>query len=141
MHIQVDILEKESLPDHKLTYVVMGARYNNIWVFVRHRERITWEMPAGHIEPGELPDEAAERELTEETGASRYTLRCLHDYAVTTNHGKAFGRLYLAEIEVMNPLPGYEIGERLFSDHLPASLTYPDVQRVLFAKVLEFKGS
>ena len=31
-------------------------------------EKVIWELPAGAIEPGEDPQEAAKRELLEETG-------------------------------------------------------------------------
>lgn len=34
----------------------------------RHRKLGRWLPPGGHIEPGELPDEAAIREVEEETG-------------------------------------------------------------------------
>lgn len=36
-------------------------------LFVEHPER-GWEIPGGHIEPGEAPDDAMLRELLEETG-------------------------------------------------------------------------
>lgn len=39
----------------------------------RHRKLRLWLPPGGHIEPGELPDEAAVREVFEETGV-RVTL-------------------------------------------------------------------
>ncbi len=51
-----------------LTYVVIGTRYLDKWVFVRHKLRRTWEIPGGHIEEDETPLEAAQRELQEETG-------------------------------------------------------------------------
>ena len=137
MKIEVAILEKESVPLKKLTYVVMGARYGDQWIFVKHRDRVTWEMPAGHIEPGEHPDEAAEREVIEETGAEAYNLSYLLDYSVTVNGKREFGRLYFAEVQEMGPLPQYEIDQRMLSEELPRSLTYPDVQKVLFGKILD----
>ena len=41
---------------------------------------MTWEIPGGHIEPGESPEEAARRELFEETGAAEFTIRPIFDY-------------------------------------------------------------
>ena len=38
------------------------------------------EIPAGHIDPGESPDEAARRELIEETGYTAGTWRKLADF-------------------------------------------------------------
>lgn len=44
-------------------------------------DRYLWELPAGHIDPGEVPAQAAKRELLEETGltAKRWK-RALHFY-------------------------------------------------------------
>ena len=66
--VEIDYLPAGSIPLEKLTYVVIGAREEGKWIFVRHKERDSWELPAGHIEPGETSFEAAKRELFEETG-------------------------------------------------------------------------
>src|SRR5690348_3002608 len=42
-----------------------------------------WEIPAGHIEPGETPEHAARREALEETGYEPGPLRPLLDYFPT----------------------------------------------------------
>jgi ADP-ribose pyrophosphatase len=39
-----------------------------------------WEIPAGTLEPGEVPDDAAVRELAEETGYSAKSWRKLTDF-------------------------------------------------------------
>ena len=36
-----------------MPFVIIASRYKGKWIFVRHRERSTYELPAGHIEPGE----------------------------------------------------------------------------------------
>ena len=49
-------------------YVVICSRYKGKWLLSRHKKRDTWETQGGHIEPGETPEQAARRELREETG-------------------------------------------------------------------------
>ena len=41
---------------------------NRKLLLIRHRKLEMWLPPGGHINPGELPDEAAAREVLEETG-------------------------------------------------------------------------
>ena len=45
------------------TYVVVFSLYEGKLLFSRHKRRGTFETQGGHIEPGETPLEAAEREL------------------------------------------------------------------------------
>jgi 8-oxo-dGTP diphosphatase len=127
------LLPPGSVEDSLLTYVVMGARYGDRWIFVRHCQRETWEMPAGHIETGEDPDAAARRELFEETGAVRVSLTVISDYSVTDSGKTAFGRLYRAGVMELVPLPEHEIEEIKLCMELPSRLTYPEVQTVLFS--------
>ena len=106
--------------DDRLTYVVIAARYLDRWVFCRHKDRDTWELPGGHIEPGETPQQAAERELWEETGAVEFTLTPVCAYSITR-----FGMVYFAEITKLEPLPAHEIAEICLVDVPPQNLTYP----------------
>lgn len=130
-------------PESVLTYSVISAIYRSSWVFVRHQDRLTWEIAGGHIEEGETSDSAACRELMEETGAMRFNLDCIATYSVTIDGVTGWGRLYYAEIFEMGEVPDVsEIAEILLSDSLPGNLTYPDIQPFLFRKSVEFlKGT
>jgi len=124
--VEISLLPPGSVKASDLTYVVIGAREAGKWIFVRHEERDTWELPAGHIEPGEDPDHAAQRELFEETGTTGAELQHLHDYVVRINGTADFGRLYLAGVNERGPLPDSEIGEIQLSATTPGPATYPE---------------
>jgi 8-oxo-dGTP diphosphatase len=126
-------------PDAKLTYSVISARFEDSWIFVRHQDRTTWEIAGGHIEPGETADEAASRELMEETGAIKFNIDCIATYSVNIDGEIGWGRLYLAEVKEMGTIPDMsEIAEAKLQDHLPENLTHPDIQPHLFTRTLEY---
>lgn len=123
-----------ALPD--LTYVIIGARENGKWIFVRHRERESWELPAGHIEKGETAEAAALRELYEETGATESSLKVLYDYSVSSNGSTSHGRIFYAEIKRRGPVPESEIAEIKIAEISPEPATYPEPHKS-FMGVLE----
>ena len=55
-----------------------------------------WEIPAGGIEPGETPEEAATRETIEETGWAPGPLRHLVTYQPTNGLSDQRFHIYLA---------------------------------------------
>jgi 8-oxo-dGTP diphosphatase len=118
-------------------YVILISRFNNKWVVVRHKERDTWEIPGGHVEPGESPDDAAHRELFEETGAVKYNLQQVCGYSAGNDLGISYGYLYYAEIASFESLPESEIAEIKLVTELPENLTYPKLQPFFLAKVKE----
>jgi 8-oxo-dGTP diphosphatase len=127
------------VPDSKLIYSVISARFNEKWIFVRHHKRSTFEIAGGHIEKGESSSEAASRELMEETGALKFDLECIATYSVTKDGETGWGRLYIAKISEIGPVPDIsEIAEIISGDHLPENLTHPDIQPHLFNKTVEF---
>jgi 8-oxo-dGTP diphosphatase len=132
--IRTRILPPESILEDRLTYVVIGARQGDNWIFVRHRDRDTWEMPAGHIERGESADQAAVRELYEESGAVRPDLEHLCDYEVTVDGNTEYGRLYDAVVHEREELLTHETVEVRLAAELPENLTYPAVQTILFMR-------
>jgi len=134
---KVNFYDIEFVPEGRLTYSVIVARYKGEWLFVRHNDRTTWEIPGGHIEEGESPYDAAGRELEEETGATEFVIECVATYSVEKNGKTGYGRLFVAEVKSIGKVPdNSEIAEVKLSDKLPENLTYPDIQPHLFAKVL-----
>lgn len=126
-------------PDKELTYSIISAKYEDRWIFVRHQDSSTWEIAGGHIEKGETSYDAACRELMEETGAVRFNMVCIATYEVKINDLKGYGRLYLAEVFELAQVPDIsEIAEVILLDHLPESLTYPDIQPLFFTKAIEY---
>jgi 8-oxo-dGTP diphosphatase len=127
------------IPDSKLTYSVISAKFEGKWIFVRHNKRSTWEIAGGHIEKGETSLEAAGRELMEETGSIKFNLVCIATYSVTKDGETGWGRLYIAAVSEIGPIPDIsEIAEIVLSDHLPENLTHPDIQPHLFNRTIEF---
>ena len=136
---EVNFYDPLYIPELKLTYSVISARFRSRWIFVRHQMRSTWEIAGGHIEEGETSLEAAGRELMEETGALRFKLDCIATYSVTMNGETGWGRLYIAEVFEIGPIPDIsEIAEMKLSDHLPENLTHPDIQPHLFNRTIDF---
>lgn len=135
---EVEFYDPSYTPDIRLTYSVIAARYGENWLYVRHHRRATWEIPGGHIEMDETADEAAGRELMEETGALDFKLECVATYSVLKKGETGFGRLYLAEITKLGPVPDTsEIAELKMVDSLPENLTHPDIQPYLYQRILE----
>ena len=65
----VEVRFYDRVDDHLLQFAVIVAQTRGKWVFCKHRERDTYEVPGGHREQGEDILAAAKRELREETGA------------------------------------------------------------------------
>ncbi|RPJ56470.1 MAG: NUDIX domain-containing protein [Dehalococcoidia bacterium] len=126
-------------PDRELTYSVISARFERRWIFVRHQDRTTWEIAGGHIEKGETSSEAAVRELMEETGALQFNIECIATYSVNKDGTTGWGRLYLAYVNEIGPLPDIsEIGEVIFDVNFPEKNTHPDIQPYLFRRTIDY---
>lgn len=133
----------DSVDDAKLKFAVIVSRYNNHWVFCKHKERNTYECPGGHREKDEIIENTAKRELWEETGAKSFELFPVCVYSVSgkdeviDSNEESFGMLYFAEIHSFGELPPLEIEcVRLF-DVLPENWTYPEIQPKLLQKVAD----
>lgn len=133
--VEVNFYEK--VDDNLYKFAVIIARTQGQWVFCKHRERDTFEVPGGHREIGEDILETAKRELKEETGALVFDIKPICAYSVkgktrvTENlSDETFGMLYMADIISFEEFHS-EIEEILITDNLVDNWTYPLIQPLL----------
>lgn len=130
----------ENVEDSLLKFAVIVARSDGKWVFCRHKERSTYELPGGRREAGETILDTAKRELEEETGALDFDIRPVCVYSVTgktrvnETGEETFGMLYSAQIRVFAHELHHEMEEILLSERLPDDWTYPLIQPLLLAE-------
>ena len=136
--MKIDFYDIGTVEDPELKFAVISSIFQGKWVYVRHKERKSWEIPGGHRERGESITATAERELYEETGAKAFELTPICDYSADNLASKQFGRLFMANISEMGELPISEIAELRLCDRLPENLTYPEIQPHLYERTLEF---
>lgn len=125
----------DTIDDELLTFAVIIAKTEGKWVFCKHRERDTYEVPGGRREPGETILETARRELWEETGAVDFNLRPVCVYSVkgktkvnVTDDAVSYGMLYVADIFSLEEELHSEIEKILITDVTVDNWTYPLIQ-------------
>lgn len=128
----------KNVSENSLEFVVIVAKYLDKWVFVKHKERSTWEIPGGHREKKEDIVHAASRELKEETGAKRFDIYPISIYSISNNEVESIGELFFANILELGKLPNYEIESRQLFDDMPKEKTYPLIQDFLLNKAKEY---
>lgn len=132
----------DSAEDKLLKFAVIISKADGKWVFCKHKERNTYEVPGGHREEGETILEAAKRELCEETGAVSYELKPVCVYSVTGKNRvsqtgeESFGMLYFANIYEFEKELHSEMETVEFFEELPDEWTYPLIQPLLIEEFL-----
>ena len=135
----------DSVDDCLLKFAVIVSQSNGKWVFCKHKERDTYEVPGGHREAGESILETAKRELQEETGAIRFDMKPLCVYSVTgktrvnDTGEESFGLLCYAEITEFATELHSEMEKIVLMEELPKEWTYPLIQQKLIEKYLQMK--
>ena len=117
-----------------LKFAVIISKSNGKWVFCKHKERETYEVPGGHREVGESILDAAKRELTEETGAVDFSIKPVCAYSVKgktrvneSADDETFGMLFVADIYSFEEIHS-EIEKIILTDELIDNWTYPLIQ-------------
>lgn len=131
----VEVNFYDAIDDKQLKFAVIITKTNGKWVFCKHRERDTYEVPGGHREAGEDILETAKRELYEETGAIDYDIMpiCIYSVKGNTRNGEkledeSFGMLYFADVRAFEGELHSEIEKVIISDTLVENWTYPLIQ-------------
>ena len=135
----------DSVDDSLLKFAVIVSQSNGKWVFCKHKERDTYEVPGGHREADEDILDTAKRELQEETGAVKFSIEPVCVYSVTGKNRvndtgeETFGLLCYADIEEFSGTLDSEMEQVVLLEELPDNWTYPQIQPKLIAKVIECK--
>ena len=95
--LKVEFEDISAVGDSLLKYTVIVSQYHGKWIYCKHRERDTWEIPGGRREPEEQILYTAKRELFEESGALEYALTPVCAYCVVGD-SKSYGLLCYAHI-------------------------------------------
>lgn len=125
----------ERVDDELLKFAVILSRTQGKWVFCKHKERTTYEIPGGHREAGETIRETAERELREETGAVDFDIKQVGVYSVRTEESETFGMLFAADIFSFEDIHS-EIESILVTEDLVEKWTYPLIQPKLLEEAI-----
>ena len=124
----------DAAEDALLKFAVIISKSDDKWVFCKHKERNTFEVPGGHREHGEAILDTAKRELHEETGAVDFKIEPVCVYSVTGRNRvndtgeETYGMLYYAEISEFESELHSEMEKVFKLDTLPTEWTYPFIQ-------------
>lgn len=135
----------DKVADELLKFAVIISKHDGKWVFCKHKERDTYEIPGGHREDGESILDTAKRELNEETGALDFSLDPVCVYSVTGKNRvnetgeETYGMLYFADIFSFDSTLNSEMESVKLFDELPTEWTYPLIQPLLIEEYLRRK--
>ena len=130
----IEVKFYDQVADELLKFAVIISKTNGKWVFCKHKERDTYEVPGGHREESENILETAKRELKEETGALDFTISPICVYSVTGKNKvnetgeETYGMLFFADIKSFENELHSEMEKVLITDTLVENWTYPLIQ-------------
>ena len=124
----------DNVADELLKFAVIISKIDGKWIFCKHKERDTYEIPGGRREIDETIVDTAKRELAEETGAVEFNIIPICVYSVKgktrvneDDNVESFGMLYAADVFSFEELHS-EIEKILVTDTLVENWTYPLIQ-------------
>ncbi len=130
----IEVKFYDEMEDYLLKFAVIISKTNGKWIFCKHKDRETFEVPGGHREAGETILETAKRELNEETGAKDFDIKPVCVYSVKgktrvseEDTAESYGMLFVANVFSFENLHS-EIEKIIVCDKLIDNWTYPLIQ-------------
>ncbi|WP_077614919.1 RNA deprotection pyrophosphohydrolase [Caenibacillus caldisaponilyticus] len=107
---------------HRPKHVWVICRFHEQWLLTKHPHR-GWEFPGGKVERGETPEEAAVREVFEETGGRVAELKYIGQYKVEGKSGTIIKNVYFAKVDAVQLKENYmETNGPVFIDEIPEDI-------------------
>ncbi len=132
--MQVKFYDKSD--DGLLMCAVVIAKYNGRWLYCKHRDAVTFELPYGYRGEDEMIEDTARHALSRKTGAKKYTLKPVCTYSQDNGDITVFGKLYYAEIKEMDPTLQAK-GERVYYlDSHPDNQSCPELHPLLVQEAI-----
>lgn len=130
----IEVKFYDDIDDALLKFAVVIAKTDGRWIFCKHKERDTYEVPGGHREVGENIIDTAKRELREETGAIDFDIKPVCVYSVKGKtrvnediNDETFGMLFVADVFSFEEIHS-EIEKIIICENLVDDWTYPFIQ-------------
>lgn len=103
---EVVLAFKENAFEQEASHVLIICTYNGEWLLTDHKKR-GLEFPGGKAEIGETLEQAARREVMEETGAVLKRIKSMGEYRVSSGEGIFVKRIFYGEAEKIIPQDHY----------------------------------
>lgn len=97
---EVTLSFKENAFEVEPKHILIICRHKDEWLLTHHKQR-GLEFPGGKVEEGETLEEAARREVMEETGGILENIVSIGEYQVSNEKGSFVKRIYYGEAETI----------------------------------------